>query len=197
MESTITQILATSKPIDQEVLELIETSREKCQATLEDPEFQSFVAELQTKAMDETFGKALKTSSGASQGELYIFVSFKLGEKALLSLAQQAKRYGGHLILKGFKEGSYKKTVESLSKIIETSEEGFSIDPELFENFHVETALTIILAKRSRELEDGKSSPIHDRIQGNVSVQYALEQFEKSGDCATEATTLLKKRGQP
>ncbi|OJW46247.1 MAG: type-F conjugative transfer system pilin assembly protein TrbC [Alphaproteobacteria bacterium 41-28] len=127
-----------------------------------------------------------------SKGELYIFVSFSLGEKALLNLAMDAKRYGATLILRGFRERSYRKTINSLQKIIQKTGQGFIIDPELFTLFGITAVPTFILAKPFQlSASDRTQTPLHDRIQGHISAQYALETFAKGGDLKDEAKALL------
>lgn len=130
--------------------------------------------------------------------QLYVFVSFSMGEPALIHYAEEAKRYDAILVLRGFSEGSYKKTAQKLSPIIEKTGQGFVIDPELFTLFDVQTVPTVILA-RSTALEDAQSAfanasaPKHDRLQGHVSLFYTLDKFAKSGDFQEEAKVFLRK----
>lgn len=142
-------------------------------------------------------------------GNFYIFVSLSLGEKALLNLAIDAKRYGATLVLRGFKAGSHVKTVQALQKIIEKTGQGVIIDPELFTLFAIQAIPTFVLSKpfhlnasehiqtMSPDRVEGRLSgvrpggPLHDRIQGHVSPQYALETFAKEGDLKDEAKSLL------
>jgi type-F conjugative transfer system pilin assembly protein TrbC len=122
----------------------------------------------------------------------YIFVSLSLGEKALFNLAIDAKRYGTTLVLRGFKAGSYVKTVQALQKIIEKTGQGFIIDPELFTLFAIQTVPTFVLSKPFHlNASERMQTPIHDQIQGHVSAQYVLETFSKEGDLKDEAKSLL------
>ena len=168
---------------------------------LEDKEFQQFVTELNEKALASlpTCQSTEKIPVANSQvrspeGNLYIFISFSLGEKALMNLAYEAKRYGATLILRGLQERSYGKTIQALQKIILRTGQGVSIDPELFTFFSVSSVPTYILAKpfqlNSSELTQ---APLHDRMQGHVSVRYILETFAKEGDLQSEAKALLTK----
>jgi len=134
-------------------------------------------------------------------GNFYIFVSLSLGEKALLNLAIDAKRYGATLVLRGFKAGSYVKTVHALQKIIQETGQGLIIDPELFTLFAIQAIPTFVLSKpfhlnaseRIQTMPSGvrPGGPLHDRIQGHVSPKYALEVFAKEGDLKDEAKSLL------
>ncbi|MBX9786234.1 MAG: type-F conjugative transfer system pilin assembly protein TrbC, partial [Alphaproteobacteria bacterium] len=140
-------------------------------------------------------------------GELTLFVSFSMGEKALLNLAHEAKIYGTTLVLRGFKDNSYAQTVKALQKIIQETGQGFIIDQELFSLFSVTAVPTYVLSRpfqlQTLELQTPESktfeshvsernqTPIHDRLQGHVSFQYALEAFAKEGDLQNEAQSLL------
>ena len=165
---------------------------------LEDKEFQEFVTELHEKLPNSlsTCQNAEKPTfvdpSDSPEGKLYIFVSFSLGEKALMNLAHEAQHYGATLILRGLQERSYGKTVQTLQQIILKTKQGFIIDPELFTFFSVSSVPTYILAKpfqlNSSELTP---PPLHDRMQGHVSIHYALETFSKEGDLQAEAKALL------
>ena len=125
---------------------------------------------------------------------LYLFVSFSLGEKALLNLAQEAKRWNATLVLRGFIEGSYAKTAKALQNIIIKTGQGFIIDPELFSLFAVTAVPTYVLSYPFQlNAVERTQTPLHDRIRGHVSIHYALEQFAKSGDLKEEANSLLEK----
>ncbi len=184
---------------------------QKKDPVLENKEFQQFITELNEKALTsfptcQSTEKMLAANSQVLRPEvnLYIFVSFSLGEKALMSLAHEAKQYGAILVLRGFKacpcvggeleHNNYAKTIQALQKIILKTGQGVSIDPELFTFFSVFSVPTYILAKpfqlNSSELTP---PPLHDRLQGHVSVRYALETFAKEGDLQSEAKAHLTK----
>ncbi len=166
-------------------------------AVLKDTEFQDFVADLQAQAQTSLQTPQFQqgTRDKVKPGNLYIFVSFSLGEKALLNLAQEAKPYGATFVLRGFIDGSYAKTVQSLQNIIIKTGQGFIIDPELFSLFSVTAVPAYVLAKPFQlHAQTRTQSPLHDRLQGHVSVPYALETFAQSGDLRDEAQALLEKR---
>ncbi len=172
-----------------EVLQLQEDSIKKVESLLENSEFQEFVADLQEKLPD-----IQKSKTSHQKGELLIFVSWSLGEKALLNLAIDASRYGGTLILRGFIKGSFKKTTQALQKIITKTGQGFIVDPELYELFNVTAAPTFILTKPFQvNASERNSTPFHDRLQGDISLHFALERFAKEGDLKQVAQTLLER----
>ena len=161
-------------------------------AVLRDAEFQDFVTTLQAQ-MQESLPRPSQPKG--KPGDLYIFVSFSLGEKALLNLANEVQPYGATLVLKGFVDGSYAKTVQALQNIIVKTGQGFIIDPELFSLFAVTAVPAYVLAKPFQlSAQERTQSPLHDRLQGHVSVSYALETFAQSGDLREEAQALLDRR---
>ena len=77
-----------------------------------------------------------------------------------------------------------------------THGQGFIIDPELFSLFAVTAVPTTILSCSFQiHAVERTQTPLHDRLQGHVSIRYALEQFAKEGDLQNEAHSLLKKAG--
>lgn len=175
---------------DKDFQSFLVESSQKRDAVLESKEFQSFVTTLEAQ-------QPLQKSQHKNQpGELYLFVSFSLGEKALLNLAQEAKRWNATLVLRGFIEGSYAKTAKALQNVILKTGQGFIIDPELFSLFFITAVPTYVLTKPFQPIAiERTQTPSHDRIQGHVSIQYALETFGKSGDLREEAQALLKQSG--
>ena len=176
---------------DLEIQEMVEGAEKSVAQILKDNEFQEFVEASQKNALLEIVGQE-DSMKKSNQGELYVFVSFSLGIKSLISIALQAKRFGATLVLKGLKEGSYQKTLQAIQPMIEKTEQGLIVDPELFEEFHVEVVPTIILTERLHAHEDGRSTPVHDRMSGNVTLNYALEKFEKEGQMRAVAKRYLK-----
>jgi type-F conjugative transfer system pilin assembly protein TrbC len=169
-----------SCPVDPTFLKEAEAfsknSLEKVESLLQTENFKSFLADIKSTP------KNLNQPDTSST--LYIFVSFSLGEKALLNLVQEAKPYGATLILRGFKDTSLRKTVAALHKIILATGQGVMIDPELFSTFKVTTVPTFVLA----------TSTMHDRLQGHVSPQHVLETFSREGDLKAEAQALLNQK---
>ncbi len=201
---------------DSAFTQLRQESLQKVEALLQDKEFRDTVLVLQNKASHSqnlstvskteplgTLSEANLPEASLSETSLYIFVSFSLSEKALLNLAQEAKRFGATLVLRGFKKGSYTKTAQSLQEIIIKTGLGVLIDPELYSLFHITAVPTYILAKpfslqsQERTQTPIKWAPLHDKLQGHVSVQYVLEAFAKEGDLQQEARVFLHKGANP
>lgn len=169
---------------------LQQESLQKVETLQKDPAFQEIVAELHNNASKNS--SAFKNPSDEAKGELYIFVSFSMGEKALLNLAHEAKRFGAILVLRGFKDGSYVKTAQALQNMITKTGQGVVIDPELYSLFNITAVPTFVLAKMfTLNSAERTQTPIHDKLQGHVSVHYSLETFANEGDLKDEARSLL------
>ncbi|OJW46976.1 MAG: type-F conjugative transfer system pilin assembly protein TrbC [Alphaproteobacteria bacterium 41-28] len=206
-----------------EIQTLQKDSLKKVETLLNDKGFKDVISNLETKAScsvkDLSFGTISKSEGSfslesqlessscfsfpsshlqenkiISETQFYIFVSLSLEEKALLNLAIDAKRYGATLVLRGFINGSYVETAKALQKIIQEADQGFIIDPELFTLFSITAVPTFILAKPFQlNTLERIQTPLHDRIQGHISAQYALETFAKEGSLSEEAKVLLAK----
>ena len=85
--------------------------------------------------------------------------------------------------MRGFKDGSYVKTAEFLSSIIKRTGHGVEIDPESFKEFDVKVVPTFVVAGIADHCEEGYCiSAKYNKISGNVTFDYVLRLFEKSGD---------------
>ncbi len=207
-------VSSLNEDISRDLQALQQNSTRKIEELFKDKNFQDLVVEIQDKGtssggslkdnpsstgnifVSENFPSftSLPDSSFLNPVTCYVFVSLSMGEKALLHMAEEAKKYEAILILRGFPDGSYRKTVHSLQKIITKTGQGVLIDPELFSLFGIESVPTIVLSKSIPFLpSDRVQTPLHDRLLGHVSLRYALEAFAKEGDLKQEAQALLKR----
>lgn len=135
---------------------LHDSSVQKVEKLLKDKEFKSIVSEMKTKSVSPSHSVNISETSqthapdfssmvSSNSPSFYVFVSFSMGEKALLSLAIEAKRYSVSLVLRGFKEGSYIKTAKARQRVIQKTGEGVIIDPELFTLFNVTAVPTFVV----------------------------------------------------
>jgi conjugal transfer pilus assembly protein TrbC len=124
---------------------------------------------------------------------LMIFVSSSIPRSSLKDLMIQAKQMGGILVFRGI-IGSLRNTQEFLAEI---SKENVSaiIDPRLFDIFQVKLVPTFVLLSNASQdcfENDCQFTPRHDRITGNITLKYALEQIEAGkGDSSSTATEYL------
>jgi type-F conjugative transfer system pilin assembly protein TrbC len=107
---------------------------------------------------------------------LLIFVSFSMPISTLKSLSRDAQKLGGTLVLRGLIQGSFKETQKKLVDL----KEPLIIDPELFKTYGVTTVPAFV--HLSEMGERVKSGVPFDKISGNISLDYAIEQFKKEGE---------------
>ena len=80
-----------------------------------------------------------KIGTNGNKLEKYVFISLSIPEGALMDIIHDAKTHGFKPILRGFKENSYKKTVDALANIVKQTGYGVIIDPELFKTYEINT----------------------------------------------------------
>jgi conjugal transfer pilus assembly protein TrbC len=119
---------------------------------------------------------------------LLIFISFSLKEQNIREYAEEARRRGAILVLRGMYEGSLRKTVEKLYTL---NKEGIAavIDPKSFKQYQVNQVPSIVLTKGN---SCESCTPIFDKVSGNISLEYALQLFAQKGDTKAIAAKLLK-----
>lgn len=126
---------------------------------------------------------------------LMIFVSSSIPKSSLKDLMIQAKQAGGILVFRGI-IGSLRNTQEFLADI---SKENVSaiIDPRLFDIFQIKLVPTFVVLSNSNydcQEQDCQFTPKHDRITGNITLKYALEQIEHAKvDASKTATEYLSR----
>ncbi len=120
--------------------------------------------------------------------QLIIFISLSMPSQSLVALNAQAKKAGGLLVIRGLVNNSFKETANVLQGL---SAKGVDVivDPRLFEAFAVTSVPTFVVTPTdSHPCGDKKCSytPIHDRISGNVSLEYALWEIARGGEVSNE-----------
>ncbi len=126
---------------------------------------------------------------------LMIFVSSSIPKTALKDLIIQAKHSGGILVFRGL-IGSLRNTQEFLGNISKDNVSAI-IDPRLFDLFQIKTVPTfVVLSNNMQNCESSACnvSPTHDRIAGNITLEYALEEIANGdGEAKNIAISFLKK----
>ena len=113
---------------------------------------------------------------------LFIFASLSLTENTLIELAKQAKKYNGIMVFRGFKNGSFKEMIAALRNTVEKSGSGVIIDPTLFTEYNITAVPTFVVT-------DHKG---HDKLSGNVTIDFALEKIAEQGELKALAQQLLQ-----
>ena len=111
------------------------------------------------------------------------FASLSMPPQSLKALVRDTSAAGGVTVLRGFPGGSAKQLTKMLAAIASDGEQlsALGIDPRLFRAFDIKAAPSFVMASSDFTLCDGFNCtgavPPHDRMTGNVSVEYALETF--------------------
>lgn len=143
------------------------------------------------KNYDELLKKTFTLEDATkSKVEFYIFISFSLSRKTLHSLLKASQTYGATLVLRGLKEGSFKKTVSALMELYKDTKGRVVLDPSLFKKFNINSVPSFLVTQGSRSKEKGREASL--RLSGNVSPRFALTEFQKHAPFEDFAKELLQ-----
>lgn len=111
------------------------------------------------------------------------FASLSMPPQSLKTLVRDTAAAGGVTVLRGFPGGSAKQLTKMIAAMGANGAQlsALGIDPRLFRAFDIKAAPSFVMASSDFTLCDGfdckGAVPPHDRMTGNVSVEYALETF--------------------
>lgn len=114
--------------------------------------------------------------------ELMVFASFSMPSESFKRLVSQTSQVGGVVVLRGFKNNSYKETVMAINQIGEASG-SVLVNPNAFTKYKVKAVPSVVLAKSNfidQVDQDGCALPDNfASVGGDVSLEFALEQLSK------------------
>ena len=118
-----------------------------------------------------------------------VFISFSMPEVLIEDYIQEARMYGGVLVLRGLIHNSLKQTVAKLKEIEgsdgKKSNIAITIHPHLFKLYNITQVPTIVVSKDNLacilKYDDCSTLYEYDKISGSITIGYALEEFEKNG----------------
>lgn len=111
------------------------------------------------------------------------FASLSMPPKALRQLIADTAKAGGVVVFRGFPNNSMKAFSAALGKVVTEQDQlaNVGIDPRLFRAFNVQAVPTYVAVSSDFDLCAGLNCqtqvPPHDRMTGNVSVNYVLDTF--------------------
>lgn len=150
--------------------------------------------------LDEMLAGSKEIMSNSKAAPMFIvFVSLSMPPESLKALIDDVRRAGGAVVFRGFPNNSGKSFSAAMQKVVDKeSAPNVAIDPRLFRAFNVQAAPTFVVASTDfvpcDQLDCVTKPPAHDKMVGNVSVRYALEQFvDGKGPGASVAAVALKK----
>lgn len=119
---------------------------------------------------------------GGDAPQFIVFASLSMPPASLKQLVADTAAAGGVVVFRGFPGNSAKAFVGRLGGIVGRDDmPNIGIDPRLFRAFDVQAVPTFVTVSSSFDLCAGfscrTSVPPHDRMEGNVTVDYALGSF--------------------
>jgi conjugal transfer pilus assembly protein TrbC len=114
--------------------------------------------------------------------DLMIFASFSMPAESLRRLVASAHRVGGAVVLRGFKNNSYKDTAKAIHDL---GEQGGNVlvNPNAFDKYKVSAVPTVVLTKPDAidQLDaDGCALPnTYAAVSGDVTLDYALDELAR------------------
>ena len=119
---------------------------------------------------------------GGDAPQFVVFASLSMPAASLRQLVADTARAGGVVVFRGFPNNSGKAFVEQLGRLVGKDDmPSVGIDPRLFRAFGVQAVPTYVSVSSSFDLCTGfrcrTAVPPHDRLEGNVTVEYALTTF--------------------
>lgn len=115
------------------------------------------------------------------------FASLSMPVQALRQMMDDVSRAGGVVVFRGLTQGSAKVMTDALGKVLKPGErmDGVGIDPRLFRAFNVREVPAYVVTASDFELCSGfdctSAVPPYDRMNGNVTAEYALRTFAGGG----------------
>ena len=135
--------------------------------------------------------------------QFIVFASLSMPPKALRQMIADTSKAGGIIVFRGFPNNSLKAFTTALSKVVTEQDQlsNVGIDPRLFRAFEVKAVPTYVAVSSDFDLCAGLNCktvvPPHDRMTGNVSVNYVLESFvDGHGPGAGVASVALRNMGK-
>lgn len=148
-------------------------------------------------------GAASNAGDMEGSGPLFVvFASLSMPKASLSRLIADTTQAGGVVAFRGFPGNSAKAFAAGMKSVVTAPEQQahIAIDPRLFRAFAVTAVPTFVTVSSNFEPCDGfncqTALPPHDRMIGNVTVEYALETFAgaRGPGGAMAATALARLR---
>ncbi|MEM8970876.1 MAG: type-F conjugative transfer system pilin assembly protein TrbC [Pseudomonadota bacterium] len=165
---------------------------------------------LREQALNNPRVRSLLGLDGSGQGatapeeeryedaRVFLLASFSMPKESLRQMMSEAQRYGLPIIFRGFVNNSVYETQSALEEAFGSVENavGFSIDPTLFTRFDVTTVPQVIAVTETLDVCETEGCaddpmPPHDRVRGNVPLDFALKLIAENGDTASSEARFL------
>lgn len=137
-----------------------------------------------------------------SDARLLVFVSLGMPDGVLRRLVDQASRARATVLIRGMVDGSMRRTVARIQSIPGASQRGVLIDPRPFDRYGVNRVPAFVLARPEPGAGrcDSASCTAPDsfaKATGDVSLDHALEHFERAAPAFSSDAAAYLRRMQP
>ena len=167
----------------------------------------AFAASIKTNGAPKgpfDFAAMVASAAGAAAPEdmprLVAFASLSMPEVSLRQMIADVTRAGGVIVFRGFPANSARRFTASLAHVLPEGpvRANVGVDPRLFRAFDVTSVPAYVVTATGFDLCDGfdcrTALPPHDRIAGNVTLDYALATIGGGGGPAAGVATIYAAR---
>ena len=146
--------------------------------------------------------QADKPTLGAASGpRLLVFISFAMPEATITRLLDQVAPARAMLLLRGLVNGSLRDTVEHMQRLIGTRQVAVQIDPQAFARFAITRTPSFVLVRDGAASQPCAAGMCIAGDQfvlaaGDVSLDYALQLFERSAPAMAHDASVYLQRMQ-
>jgi len=132
--------------------------------------------------------------------DLMVFASFSMPTESLKQLVSTVAKVGGSVVLRGFKNNSYRQTVQAIAALGEASA-SVSIHPKAFAQYKITAVPAFVIARLDpAEQLDAQGCALPETyaaIAGDVSLDYALAEIAKRSPAMSDlAQRYLRQLGK-
>lgn len=168
----------------QEAWKKVESERKQMMQSIQTNHVAPQVPEYQNHNIDIAAIAARYEQGEVQQqrGErVYVFVTLDMPKETLKRLAQDVRKLDGAMVVRGFHEGSLKKTYQKIADL-GLSDANIQINPEAFHKYKIKLAPSFVVVKKlganeSLDMEGCALPEDYIKITGDVSLKYALEKM--------------------
>jgi conjugal transfer pilus assembly protein TrbC len=149
---------------------------------------------------DAMIADASQSAAADDMPRLIAFASLSMPQATLRQMISDVTKAGGVVVFRGFPANSAKRFTAALAQVLPEGKvrAQVGIDPRLFRAFEVTTVPTYVVTATGFDLCDGFDCrtplPPHDRIAGNVTLDYALGTIGGGDGPAAQVATIYAKR---
>lgn len=133
---------------------------------------------------------------------LVAFASLSMPAVSLKQMITDVAQAGGVVVFRGFPGNSARTFTTALARVLPPGEmrSAVGVDPRLFRAFDVEAVPAFVVTATDFDLCDGFECrtplPLHDRMSGNVTLDYALDRFVSGNGPAARVAAAYRTRLQ-